>query len=90
MERKIEKERPTKERLSELGVESWSRWECGISSFDWEYSCDERCYILEGEAEIEVGPKSVKIEKGDVVLFPKGLKCRWNVLSPIRKVYRFE
>jgi len=88
MEIKVEK--PTGERLKELGVFKWSKWECPVSRFDWEYSCDERCYILEGEVEVETSKGKTRIEKGDVVLFPKGLKCTWDVKKAIKKLYRFE
>ncbi|MDL1957472.1 MAG: cupin domain-containing protein [Candidatus Desulfofervidus auxilii] len=87
----IKKEKPTEERLKSLGVDNWSPWECEPSSFDWEYFEDERCYILDGKAIIETPDgKKVEIAKGDLVLFPKGLKCRWQVIEKIRKVYRFE
>lgn len=86
----IEVEKATNERLKELGIEGWGKWECDISRFAWEYDCDERCYILEGEAEIEHEKGKTKIEKDDIVLFKKGLKCTWNVKSPIKKLYRFE
>ncbi|MEW6103940.1 MAG: cupin domain-containing protein [bacterium] len=88
MEIKVEK--PTNERLKELGVSNWGKWECPVSRFNWEYDCDERCYILEGEVNIETKEGNTKIEKGDVVLFPKGLKCTWDVKKEIKKVYRFE
>lgn len=86
----IEVEKATKERLKELKVERWAKWECPISRFNWTYDCNERCYILEGEVEIAYEGGKVKIEKDDIVLFKKGLKCTWNVKSPIKKVYRFE
>lgn len=88
MEIKVEK--ATSQRLEELGVERWGKWECPVSRFNWEYDCDERCYILEGEAEIEHKDGKTKIEKEDIVLFPKGLQCTWNVKKPIKKVYKFE
>ncbi len=88
MEIKVEK--ATDERLKELGVENWSPWSCGVSKFNWEYDCNERCYIMEGEVEIETEGGKTKIKKEDIVLFPKGLKCTWNIISPIKKVYRFE
>ena len=31
----------------------------------------------------------IKISKGDYVIFPKGLKCRWKVMKPVRKHYNF-
>lgn len=88
---KPEIEKPTPERLKELNVESWSPWECEVSEFDWEYDQDERCYILEGKVVVETPDGlNYEISKGDLVLFPKGLKCKWKVKEKIRKVYRFE
>jgi len=68
---------------------SWAIWGCEASEFDWEYSDKESCYILSGEAEITFGEKKVTIKQGDFVVFPKGLSCRWKVLSPIKKHYAF-
>jgi len=31
----------------------------------------------------------VEFGKGDLVTFPEGLKCTWNVIEKIRKVYKF-
>jgi len=31
----------------------------------------------------------VRIGTGDLVTFPKGLSCQWEVRSPVRKHYRF-
>ncbi|HAG51262.1 MAG TPA: cupin, partial [Deltaproteobacteria bacterium] len=33
--------------------------------------------------------EEVEIKKGDLVTFPKGLKCKWNVIERIRKAYIF-
>ncbi len=88
---KIEVKKAAEEDLKKLDISSWSAWSCGISEFDWEYDSDERCYILEGKAIIKTDlENSVIIEKGDLVLFPKGLKCSWKVVAAIRKIYRFE
>jgi len=87
----IKIEKPTQEKLESLNVDSWNPWECEPSTFDWEYDTNERAYVLEGKVKIvtEDG-EEVEINKGDLALFPKGLKCRWNVIKKIRKVYRFE
>jgi hypothetical protein len=88
---KIEVKKPTQEELKQLNVDSWSPWSCEVSEFDWEYDSNERCYILEGKVIVRTEDgEEVEINKGDLVLFPRGLKCRWKVLEPIRKVYRFE
>lgn len=84
---KVEKN-PSPERLKELNVESWSPWSCGVSTFDWEYSEDEICYIQEGKAIVETEEGTTEITKGELVFFPRGLKCRWQILEPIKKVYR--
>ena len=87
---KIKIEKPDQEKLDSLGVKRWSPWECGASTFDWEYDSDEVCYILEGKVKVKTPEEEVEINKGDLVTFPKGLKCTWNVLNKIRKVYSFK
>ena len=70
-------------------IDSWSVWECPISAFDWEYGENEVCLIIDGEVIVTTDDETVTINKGDFVKFPKGLKCKWNVLKPIRKYYKF-
>ena len=73
-----------------LGINNWPIWSCEISSFDWTYENKETCLLLEGE--VTVTPKvgeAVKFGKGDLVIFPKGMKCRWDVHQQVRKHYRF-
>ena len=67
-----------------------SPWECDASTFDWEYDSDEVCYILEGKVKVKTSEEEVEINKGDLVTFPKGLRCTWKVLDKIRKVYTFK
>jgi len=76
--------------IEELGIKNWPIWSCDESSFDWTYSDKETCLLLEGE--VTVTPErgqSVKFCAGDLVTFPKGMKCRWEVHKPVRKHYRF-
>lgn len=88
---KIEVKKPTEEELKSLNVDSWGTWSAEVSEFDWEYDTSERCYILEGKVVVTTDEgEEVEINKGDLVLFPKGLKCKWKILEPIKKVYRFE
>ena len=86
----IKKKIPTEEELKKLDVESWGIWSKEKSKFDWSYNDIETCYILEGEVEVtaEDGQK-VEFKKGDLVQFPKGLNCTWNVKKPVRKYYNF-
>lgn len=86
----IEVKRPDSEELERLKIKEWSPWECDVSTFDWEYTCDETAYVLEGRVKVKTPDGEVEIKKGDLVRFPKGLKCTWDVIEPIRKVYRFD
>ncbi len=87
----MKKKVPTEQELKDLKVESWGIWEKEVSKFPWEYNETETCYILEGEIEVtaENGEK-IEFKKGDLVQFPKGLKCVWNVKKPIRKYFTFD
>lgn len=81
---------PDKSFLEKKGVFNWSVWEKGASSFPWSYAENEECYILAGEADIELSDGSVhKIREGDYVTFTKGLSCYWTVKREIRKHYNF-
>ena len=86
---KIEVRKPTGEELNALGVFSWSTWTCGVSRFDWSYAEKETCYLLDGRVTVEAGGQTVSFGKGDLVVFPEGLSCVWNVQEPVRKHYRF-
>ena len=81
---------PNEDRLKELGVRKWPIWEKEVSEFPWFYDEQEVCYFLEGEIEVTPeGGQPVKSKKGDLVTFPQGLSCRWKVIKPVRKHYKF-
>ncbi|MBF0495388.1 MAG: cupin domain-containing protein [Deltaproteobacteria bacterium] len=76
--------------VNDLGVTSWPIWTCEASQFPWSYEEKETCYILEGEVIVtHDGGKDVIIKAGDLVIFPKGMSCHWNIVMPIRKHYKF-
>ncbi|MBT8406294.1 MAG: cupin domain-containing protein [Deltaproteobacteria bacterium] len=82
---------PSKDHLEKLGVSSWPIWTKEVSEFPWQYDAQETCYLLEGD--VVVTPEdgeAVEIKKGDLVTFPKGMKCRWNIRKDVRKHYKFE
>jgi hypothetical protein len=85
----IKVEKLSDEELKSLGVNKWSPWECESSTFDWEYDDKETCYVLEGKVKVKTPDGEVEFGKGDLVTFSKGLKCTWNVIEKIRKVYKF-
>ena len=69
---------------------TWSVWTCGISKFDWEYTQEEHCFIIKGKVKVTTRDSSFNISKGDYVIFPRGLKCHWEVIEPIEKYYDFK
>lgn len=81
---------PSRERLESLGVFSWPIWTKEPSTFPWSYDEPETCYFLEGD--VVVTPRDgspVLIGKGDLVTFPSGLDCTWDVRRGVKKHYQF-
>ncbi|MBI2883693.1 MAG: cupin domain-containing protein [Candidatus Methylomirabilis oxyfera] len=89
---KIQIERnPSQERLAALRVITWPTWSKEVSIFPWSYDSTETCYFLEGEAIVTPdGGASVQIGKGDLVTFPVGMACTWDIRRPVKKHYRFD
>lgn len=85
----VEVRKPTTEELETMKVKEWPIWQCEPSTFPYEYDDKETCYILEGDVTVTTPTGEVHFQKGDLVVFPKGLKCEWNVAEHVRKHYRF-
>ena len=82
---------PTENQLDGLGVFEWPIWTKEVSEFPWSYDESETCYFLEGD--VIVTPEDgdpVVMGKGDLVTFPKDMKCRWNIRKDVKKHYTFE
>lgn len=81
---------PSQERLNELGVSRWPTWSKEVSMFPWSFGEQEIAYILEGEVTITPngGGAPVNFGKDDLVTFPAGLSCTWNVKQALRKHYQ--
>jgi uncharacterized protein len=87
----IEITQPGEVQIKELDIAQWCPWECEPSVFEWTYDDEEWCFIFEGRAIIKTAKQEkIEIKKGDLVKFPKQLKCTWQVLEKIRKVYIFK
>ena len=86
---KIEVRKMNDSEIAEKDVFTWPLWACEVSEFDWEYDQQESCLLLEGEVEVKSAFETVKFCGGDFVVFPKGLKCTWKVITPVRKHYSF-
>ena len=77
-------------KIKELGIKSWPIWCCDVSSFDWKYEDKETCLLLEGEVTVtQEGELPVNFCAGDLVTFPAGINCKWEVHKAVRKHYRF-
>ncbi|RMG58440.1 MAG: DUF861 domain-containing protein [Gammaproteobacteria bacterium] len=82
---------PDEALLAERGVRDWPIWEKEVSRFPWTYDSAEVCYLLEGEVVVTPeGGEPVHIRAGDLVRFPAGMSCQWEIRQPVRKHYSFE
>ena len=78
-------------KLDAMAVDSWATWNKEVSTFDWQYDATEMCYILEGEAIITpTNAEPVTIQRGDLVQFPAGMSCTWEIHEPVEKHYRLD
>lgn len=83
---------PAESKLTSLGVAKWPTWKKEVSVFPWIFHEEELAYILEGEVVItpDGGGAPVTFGKGDLVTFPAGLTCTWEVKQPLHKHYSLD
>jgi uncharacterized cupin superfamily protein len=82
---------PSAARLEELKVSKWPTWTKEASVFKWHFLEQEIAYILEGECVITPDNGTpVSFGKGDLVTFPAGMKCTWEVKQPLHKHYHLD
>ena len=82
---------PDEQQLEALGVRHWPIWTKEVSTFPWSYDAQETCYFLEGDVVVTPeGGEPVTMGEGDLVTFPKGMSCTWEVRSAVKKHYIFE
>jgi uncharacterized cupin superfamily protein len=81
---------PTEDQLQGLGVRDWPTWQAAVSTFPWTYDEPETCFFLEGDVIVTPhGGEPVRVGKGQLVTFPAGMSCTWDVQKPVHKHYRF-
>ena len=80
--------KPTDKEKTEMGI--LPVWECGVSKFEWFYDSEETCLLTQGEVTVTYDGGCVSFGAGDMVVFPKGLSCVWDVSKPVRKHYIFK
>ena len=75
--------------IIQYGIKNWPIWEREPCNFSWNYMEKEICYIIEGEAKIKTeAGESYLIKSGDLVKFPEGLSCEWQIIKSIKKHFR--
>lgn len=78
-------------KLDAMHVDSWATWNKEVSTFAWTYDANETCYILEGEAVVTPDEgEPVTIQRGDLVQFPAGMSCTWQITEDMEKNYIFK
>ncbi|KAL0459340.1 UNVERIFIED_CONTAM: hypothetical protein Slati_0561200 [Sesamum latifolium] len=85
---------PSDSQLSQLGIKSWPKWGCSPGKYELKFDAQETCYLVRGK--VKVYPKKpaegevVEFGAGDLVVFPKGLSCTWDVSVAVDKHYKFD
>lgn len=79
---------PSPAKLDVMGVYDWPIWEKEESTFPWTYDTKETCYLLDGLVVVTpTDGEPVTIQAGDLVIFPKGLSCTWEIKEYVEKHY---
>ena len=82
---------PSRKQLEEDNVFNWPIWEKEVSEFPWTYDETETCYFLKGDVVVTPeGGQPVHVGEGDLVTFPIGMSCKWDIRKGVKKHYRFE
>lgn len=81
---------PSPAKLEVMGVFDWPIWTKEISEFPWVYDQNETCYLLAGRVIVTPdGGQPVEFGENDLVIFPKGMSCKWEILEEVEKHYAF-
>lgn len=79
---------PDRADLERRGVFLWDVWTKEPARFPWTYDDEEVCYFLEGDVLVTPdGGQPVRMGAGDLVTFPAGTSCTWEVRAAVRKHY---
>jgi uncharacterized protein len=82
--------KPSPAKLEVMGVYDWPLWKKEVSTFPWSYTQQETCYITRGRVIVTPdGGEPQEFKRGDLVTFPLGMSCQWQILEDIEKHYNF-
>ncbi|KAI3915595.1 hypothetical protein MKX01_015420 [Papaver californicum] len=68
------------------------QWWAGMSSKQIPMDIYETCYLLKGKVKVIPYDENEFVEfgAGDLVEFPQGMNCTWDVTETVDKHYKFE
>jgi len=82
---------PSPAKLDVIGVYDWPIWRKEVSTFPWTYDTEETCYIIRGAVTVTPdGGEPVQLVRGDLVTFPAGMSCTWDITEEVEKHYDFD
>ena len=82
---------PSPMKLEVMGVYDWPIWRREASRFAWTYQQQETCYILRGRFTVTPeGGESQHFQRGDLITFPQGMQCTWDITEDVEKHYDFQ
>jgi uncharacterized cupin superfamily protein len=80
--------KPSPMKLEVLGVYDWPIWRKEVSTFPWTYQRQETCYVLRGRFRVTPdGGEPQSFQRGDLITFPQGLSCTWEIEQDVEKHY---
>lgn len=83
--------KPSPMKLEVLGVYDWPIQRKEQSTFPWTYAQQETCYLLRGRVIVTPnGGEPQEFRRGDLVTFPKGMECIWEILEDVEKHYDYQ
>jgi len=83
--------KPSPAKLDVMGVYDWPIWRKKVSTFPWTYEQQETCYILRGRFTVTpTGGEPESFKRGDLIIFPAGMSCVWDITEDVEKHYNFE
>ncbi|MEE2693246.1 MAG: cupin domain-containing protein [Pseudomonadota bacterium] len=62
-------------------------WRCEPMTFDYEFPGDEYIHVLDGSLDVKTDTEIYQLNKGDIVLFHKGIKSVWTIKRSFKKFF---